>query len=281
MNAHFNTFRQPRALTEEELRKSAPSVFAVAAHVSRSERFKPIPTIEVIRALSAEGFSVVSATQSTSRDVGRRDFTKHMLRLRRLDDATKYQVGDTIVEALLKNANDGTSAYDLLLGLFRIACMNGMVCNIADLDSVKVRHSGDVQSKVIEGTYTVLAQAERALVAPAEWPKIELDRGEADAFAEAAHVLRFGDAAGDVTTPIEPSQLLIPRRHADAPRNLWTTFNVVQENSIRGGLSAMGTASNGQRRRFTSRAVTGIDQDVKLNKALWTLAERMAELKKV
>lgn len=32
-------------------------------------------------------------------------------------------------------------------------------------------------------------------------------------------------------------------------------------------------------RRVKSRAVSGIDQDIKLNKALWLLGERMAELK--
>jgi len=31
----------------------------------------------------------------------------------------------------------------------------------------------------------------------------------------------------------------------------------------------------------TSREVRGIDQDVRLNRALWQLAERMAELKGV
>jgi len=37
--------------------------------------------------------------------------------------------------------------------------------------------------------------------------------------------------------------------------------------------------ANNRPRRVTTRAVNGIDQDVKLNKALWVLAERMAELK--
>jgi hypothetical protein len=32
-------------------------------------------------------------------------------------------------------------------------------------------------------------------------------------------------------------------------------------------------------RRVTTREVRGIDQDVRLNRALWQLAERMAELK--
>jgi hypothetical protein len=72
---------------------------------------------------------------------------------------------------------------------------------------------------------------------------------------------------------------LLPRRHDDQASDLWTTFNVVQENVIRGGLTAVGRDANGRRRRTTTRAVNGIDQDVRLNKGLWVLAERMAEIK--
>jgi hypothetical protein len=36
--------------------------------------------------------------------------------------------------------------------------------------------------------------------------------------------------------------------------------------------------ANGRRKRTTTRAVNGIDGNVKLNRALWTLTEKMAEL---
>lgn len=53
----------------------------------------------------------------------------------------------------------------------------------------------------------------------------------------------------------------------------------VQENAIRGGLTAWGRDAHNRPRRVTSREVTGIDGDVRLNRALWQLTERMAELK--
>ena len=60
---------------------------------------------------------------------------------------------------LLKNANDGTAAYDLMAALFRATCLNDrMVAHISTLSSCKVRHSGDVSSKVIEGTFSVIEQ---------------------------------------------------------------------------------------------------------------------------
>lgn len=59
-------------------------------------------------------------------------------------------------------------------------------------------------------------------------------------------------------------------------------MNRVQENVIKGGLHGVQRGENGHGwRNVTTRPVKGIDQDVKLNRALWQLAERMAELKGV
>jgi len=62
--------------------------------------------------------------------------------------------------------------------------------------------------------------------------------------------------------------------HVKLP-DLWTTFNTVQENLIRGGLRGRTAKGN----RTSTRAVKGVSENVRLNKALWTLAEKMAQLK--
>ncbi|MCD2175955.1 DUF932 domain-containing protein [Rhizobium sp. C4] len=274
--ARFDT---GRAMTEDEMRRIAPSIFATVAHESRSERFQPIPTIEVLRGLTKEGFVPVGAKQSSSRIEGKADFTKHLIRLRRIDDGKVYNVGDTVCEILLKNANDGTSAYELMAGLFRIRCLNSLVTQTGKIEEIKVRHSGDVQAKVIEGTYTVLKGAEHALAAPQDWSSLRLNAEEKHSLAQSAHLLRFGDTEGETKTPIRPEQLLTERRTGDMASDLWTTWNVVQENAIKGGIRAVTRDEFGRRRRMTSRAVTGIDQDIELNKALWLLGAEMAKLK--
>ena len=283
MSIYTNTarFDTGRELTETEMRKLAPSIFATSAHESRSERFMPIPTIEVLRGLKNEGFVPVGVKQSASRVPGKADFTKHLIRMRRIDDGKIYNVGDTVCEILLKNANDGTSAYELLAGLFRIRCLNSLVTQTGTIDAIKVRHSGNVRDKVIEGTYKVLSEAERTLVAPQDWSKLILNRDEQLALAEAAHILRFGDADGNVDTPIQPQKMLGIRRMDDRSNDLWTTWNVVQENAIKGGLRGQGHDDLGRPRRVKSRAVNGIDQDIKLNKALWVLGEKLAQMKAV
>lgn len=274
--ARFDT---GRALTEDELFRRAPSIFATEGHHTRSVRFRPIPTIEVVRALATEGVVVVGAKQALARHADRGPFTKHLLRLRKLDPDRKLTVGDTTLEFLLKNANDGSAAYDLMAGLFKIRCLNSLVVHESTIADVRVRHSGKVADKVIEGTDKVLTQAERALKAPQDWSQIELIPEEQQVFARAAHTLRFADREGSVKTPVNPARLLRPRRPEDSGRDLWSTFNVIQENAIKGGIQAVGQDARGRNRQVTTRPIAGIDQDLKLNKALWQVAEEMARIK--
>lgn len=277
-----------RSMTEDEMRRIAPSIFAVQAHESRSERFQPIPTFEVLQGLMSEGFMPVAVQQGNTRDESRRDFTKHMIRMRRISDNAKYTVGDTLFEIVLKNANDGTAAYEIMAGLFRIRCLNSLVTCVSTLDTLKVRHSGSaasVRDKVIDGTWEVMKSAEHALAAPQDWGTVNMNRDEKEILAEAAHVLRFGDVDedaernGGAAVAISPASFLVPRRADDRQDDLWTTWNVVQERTLRGGMTGYARNEQGRARRSTAREVCGIDQNVKLNKALWILGERMAELK--
>ncbi len=262
------------------MRALAPSIFAMTAHESRSERFQPIPTIEILRSPTREGFVPIGVKQSASRIEGKATYTKHLIRLRRVDDGKTYSVGDNACKILLKNANDATSAYELMAGMFRIRCMNSLVAQTGTVDAIKVRHSGDVAGKVIEGSYRVLQEAELTLAAPQDWSKIILNHDEKDAFAQTGHIVRFADNNGETHTPTRPEQLLVPRRSDDRNDDLWTVFNTVQENVIKGGLRGVSRDEFGRPRRTKSRAVNGIDQDIRLNKALWIISEKIAALKK-
>ena len=91
-------------------------------------------------------------------------------------------------------------------------------------------------------------------------------------FARAALALKYDEAT---PAPITESQVLMPRRHDDSRRDLWSVFNRTQENLIKGGLS--GRSANGRRQH--TRPVQGIDSDVRLNRALWLLADGMRQLK--
>lgn len=271
------------SLSLEEMRQRLPAIFAEGAHSSRSDRYVYIPTHDILSEIMKAGFVPVEARVTHARSDDRKAHAKHMVRLRQVGGEPKARaVGDTHFEVIMRNAHDGSAAYDFMAGLFRLACLNGMVVSAGNIGSAHVRHSGNREKQigqVIDAVYSVVQDAPKVLEAPRLWSTIDLSRDEQHAMADAARVIRFGDAEGKVESPIKASQLLNARRPDDNRSDLWTTFNRIQENSVRGGLSAWGRDAHGHSRRVSSREVRGIDGDIKLNKALWQLGTKMAELK--
>ncbi|NPW38044.1 DUF932 domain-containing protein [Pseudomonas aeruginosa] len=260
--------RSDRPLSDDRIRAVAPSIFAGAAHGSRSDRYAYIPTSTVLTKLRQEGFEPFMVCQTRVRNGDRREYTKHLIRLRHASQIA----GDEANEIILLNSHDGTSSYQMLAGLFRFVCHNGLVCGDTTAD-IRVPHKGDVVSQVIEGAYGVLDGFERVQNSRDAMRAITLDEDEAEVFANSALALKYDDPAK--SKPVTESQLLAPRRWDDRKNDLWAVFNRVQENLVKGGLS--GRSANGRHQR--TRPVQGIDQNLRLNRALWLLAEGMRQLK--
>lgn len=264
----FNGTRSEHPLSDEQIARVAPSIFATGAHESRSERYTYIPTIDVLNGLRNEGFQPFMVCQTRVRNLEKKDHTKHMIRLRHADQINGREAN----EIILLNSHDGTSSYQMIAGMFRFVCANGMVCGDM-LGDIRVPHKGNVIDRVIEGAFTVLDSFELAAEQREDMQHVTLKESEQRAFANAALALKYDTE--QAPAPITEDQILMPRRFEDRPSDLWTTFSRVQENMIKGGLR--GRSKTG--RTTTTRAVSGIDQDVKLNRALWVLAEQMKALK--
>ncbi len=270
-------------LSLERVQQLAPSAFALAPHASRSQRYAYVPTLEVIKGMESAGFLPFKASQSSTRDASRREFTKHMIRFRQMGQA--LAVGDVFTEIVMVNSHDGTSAYKFMGGLWRLKCSNGMMVSEGALQSITVMHVGNIVEDAVRASLQIAAHSGNVLETVGRWTGLQLTTGEQMALAASAHTLRFADAEGKTHTPISPSQLLHIRRPDDRGADLWQTFNRIQENVIKGGLSGRTKSSYDERGRFvpsrkvSTREVKGIDQDVKLNRALWQLGEEMERLK--
>lgn len=255
-------------LSDEQITAIAPSIFAEEKHASRSERYTYIPTIDVLRGLRKEGFSPFMVCQTRTRDDAKRDHTKHMIRLRHASQID----GKEANEIILLNSHDGSSSYQMLSGVFRFVCSNGMVCGDI-LSDIRIRHKGNIVDNVIEGAFRVLDDFELVNGQKDGMKSLTLNEGEQAAFARAALTLKYDTEL--TPAPITENQILRPKRMEDRSDDLWTTFNRVQENLVRGGLR--GRSVTGQ--VTTTREVKGIDQNIKLNRALWVLAEEMRKIK--
>ncbi|MDO6406464.1 DUF932 domain-containing protein [Pantoea phytobeneficialis] len=262
--------RQERALTNDELMRYVPSIFSEDKHQSRSERYTCIPTITLLNNLRHEGFQPFFACQTRVRNADKREHTKHMLRLRREGQIT----GSEVPEIILLNSHDGSSSYQMIPGMFRFVCMNGMVCG-KTFGEVRVPHKGDVVSRVIEGAYEVLGIFDGIRDSSEQMKNIALNPEEQRIFAETALNWKYDDRGERKHIPLNPDDVLSIRREEDRPNDLWTTYQRVQENLTKGGL--WGRTAKGKSQR--TRPVTGIDGDIKLNRALWEMAEKMKDIK--
>jgi hypothetical protein len=264
--------RSEMPLAEEQMRAAAPSIFALGKHESRSERYTYIPTIDVLRGLRKEGFEPFMVAQSKSRIEGKTEYTKHMIRMRHAEQVT---VKPEANEIILINSHDGASSYQMLAGVFRFVCCNGLVVGNVSKD-IRIAHKGNIQGEVIEGAFRVLEDFEAVDASIDDMKARQLHVDEERAFATAALALRYeARSEGQPPAPITAEQLVEARRPEDFGHSLWTTFQRVQENMTSGGQPGRST----QGRRMHTRPIASIDRSVNLNRALWVLAEEMKKLR--
>lgn len=263
-----NAFRSNSPLSNDQIVRYAPSVMASEAHASRADSYGFIPTIKVLDGLRAEGFQPYEVRQTLVRDKSRKEHTKHMVRLRNMRDIAVQ--GGEVPEIILLNSHDGTSSYQLMAGYFRFVCSNGLIAGDVCGD-IRIRHSGNVVDNVIEGATRILDNLAIADQRIDQYKSIQLTRDEETVFANSALQLRWEEGQA----PVQPWQVTRPVRHEDLNNSLWNVFNRAQESLIKGGVR--GRATTG--RAMTTRGVGGVSENVRLNKALWSLADGMAQLK--
>jgi hypothetical protein len=178
------------------------------------------------------------------------------------------QLKDAVPEVVFLNSHDGTSAYQLRVGIFRVVCTNGLIVSTGSFPSYRVAHRGDIVEEVVARALDI---SERFGVLAGRVERMEqrmLPKDEQIAFAGRALAVRFPEP---VESGIQPAQLLTCRRVDDLGNDLWSVLNKVQENLLRGGLSRIATSG----RRTRTRRITSIREDVRINSRLWDLAEEV------
>lgn len=252
-------------LTIDDLREKAPAVFAAGAHESLSRKYTFLPTERVLSGLMSAGFVPVDARQARSRK-GSPAHARHVVRLRRRFETVALR--DAVPEVVFLNSHDGSSAYQLRLGLFRAICTNGLIVSVGAFPAYSVAHRGDIVDEVVTAALEASERFEALAGRVERMEQRRLDQDEQIGFAGKALVLRFPEPE---KAGMQPSKLLGIRRTEDTTDNLWTVFNRVQENLLGGGLTRRSETG----RLSRTRRITSIREDVRLNSRLWDLAEEL------
>jgi len=247
------------------------SVGQTTKHDSRTDKYVHVPTSNVIDLLVKENFVPVKAYETKTRKADKQGFQKHMVRFRH--ESLGYQ-GDSVPEIVVINSHDGTTGLQMWSGMFRMICSNGIVAASETYAKVSLAHRGDLEGKIIDASYKVIENSNKALLGVQEWQKISLSDSDRLDFAARALVARYG--LDEQQWAVKPDRLLVPRRLDDQGYDLWKTFNVVQENLTQGGIGSFKRLENGNIGYRSVRAIRSVGKNVELNADLWQIAEDYA-----
>jgi hypothetical protein len=251
-----------RGLTLEAVREQAPAVFAPSAHERMSPKYTFIPTEKVLAGLMSVGFVPVEARQTQARSASPLH-ARHIVRLRRRFETVKLR--GSVPEVVFLNSHDGTSAYQLRMGIFRVVCTNGLIVSHGAFPAYWVSHRGNVVDEVVTSALKLSDDFEPLAGEVERMEQRPLLKDEQIRFAEQALALRYPepDQAG-----MQPSHLLTCKRVEDLGDDLWSVLNRVQEHLLRGGLTRRAVSG----RLVRTRRITSIKAEVRLNSQLWDLA---------
>lgn len=256
-------------LSIEELRRRTPAVFAGNASSRTKPTYRFINTAAVLEALLEAGFEPSAAQQTRSRAGADPAYARHMIRLRSVRE--RITLVDCIPEICLINAHDGTSAYQLLAGLYRPLCTNGLLCRMGDFAIIRIPHRANIIADVVAGALKITAQFERIGTQVSAMAQRLLSEREQVEFARVAYEIRW--ARVDSRPEFLPAKMLEARRDADAGASLWHTFNRLQESALTGGILYHTRAQ----RLVRTRRIRNIREHVRINTALWQAAVRILE----
>ncbi len=216
-------------LTMSELKMICPEIAtpeinpALRRKLGITDRYVHVPTEKVIEDIIELGWTPINAYRVNSR--GKRTGTgRHMVKFINYDfmeeGKTEYP------ELLLTNSHDGTTAFKLDVGIFRLVCSNGMVVKSQDFGSMKVRHYGYDFETIKGAVNSLVEQIPDYLKQVEDMKEQELEREQMLEFARQAALLRFKTANIEtIDKVVDVEDLLESTRKEDNGNGLWEVFN--------------------------------------------------------
>lgn len=241
-----------------------------------SARYAHVNTANVVSALRETGFEIAQAQAARVRNQDKQGFQKHLFRLRR---EGQVEINGVYPEVLLRNSYDGTSAFEVSVGLFRMVCLNGLMASQGLSFHAKVRHIGNALDEVTRQIQIAASESDKLLGVVDQWQSVKLDENRAKLFSYRAAALLVPDHAL-ATATLKPTAdtLLTSCRTDDVDSTLWNVFNRVQENAMRGRYVIPREHLGLQHRSpfVKARAIKGLDRSIQFNRDLWQLASEFA-----
>jgi hypothetical protein len=227
-----------------------------------SMKYDLISTQSVVELMREEGFRVTSSNSLKPRKRDPR-CVRHFVRMRH--ESYMKEINGSVPEILVINANDGSSSLRMEAGMFRMVCSNGLIVKSHEIESARIRHVEVTAERVLAEANKVIKSAQEAARRVDLFKSRILTTTQKIEFSVLASAFWGGR--------VMPHGLLDSRRPEDNGDDLWSVFNRIQENMIKGGV--VGRSVNGQATR--THGIRAMDNSIKVNMKLWEIAEEFAQ----
>jgi hypothetical protein len=190
-----------------------------------------------------------------------------MITFRRPD--TNLKLGGVLPQISWTNNHAAAKRAVLLGGFFKVVCSNGLIisCGIAETKFMRI-HKDGAEFDLDKALHAALLRLDEAEADVDRWMHFDLNFGQKQEFAQRA-VLVKNQHDAIWSAHFDAHEFLNTRRPEDRKNDLWTVFNVVQENIIQGGVKG----ANG-----TTRGITQVSEVMRINQGLWQLAQEYGNL---
>lgn len=203
-----------------------PTLDNIVAHESRSKHYGLVSTGAVVERLEALGWSIKSVTNKNN------VYRRHMVSMQHEGLNRQFKDATIKPQLYLINSYDGSSAFQVNLGLYRLVCANGLMLGTTWAQRRVVHRDTLVKDVEIE-VETLAASVNPLMEYTTRLQSIELSVDDINEAIDRMVQYRIGDR------PLMSVRHVNPRREADLGRDAFTILNRIQELGIRGGFSAI------------------------------------------
>jgi len=240
-----------------------------------SQNYAFIQTAPLIRLVQEYGWKLRSCKTPRVKKAGREGFQKHYLEFVPNNVDTLLARDGETPRIVLINSHDRTSALSFNFGWFRMACENGLYVGDSFLSSFKVYHTGKgLEEKCREAMSEALRRFPEVESVRQRMKQIVLTSDQISQLT----ILTNRAVCGVRNLNSIESPLYNIQRQADVGRDLWTVYNVLQEQSlsaINGSVVELDANGVIRSRKKKARKVKSLQLDQKINKAVFDEAYNM------
>lgn len=230
-----------------------------------SEKFGFISSYDLTARLETQGLKLTDVVESKIRKnkEQRQGYQKHVLRF---DTGLSNRHGN--LQLLAINSHEGSSALTFRMGFFRLVCSNGLIIGNDLIPQIKVRHTQNGLLKLDDSIEELLEWRTVAMDNIQKMENTKLNSDQIAEFQKLAAKIRLGEKYSDKLIP-----LFDAKRWEDKREDLFSVFNVIQENVIRTGFYVQDTETNAYSK---VRAIRGVDSNLAINTELFNAALKLA-----